>query len=62
MFLTKRSTIDGVRTHADLRLVDLKSTPLDHSGTMVLRDTILLSEFLKKGWNLLSMKQYLSKS
>ena len=41
-------TIDGVRTHADLRLVDLKSTPLDHSGTMVLQITITIPHPIRR--------------
>ena len=31
----QKCTTDGVRTHADFRLADLKSAPLDHSGTVV---------------------------
>ena len=48
----KKSTIDGVRTHAGLRLVDLKSTPLDHSGTMVLQDNYRHTTFDLKGWSI----------
>ena len=33
--MVKNHTICGVRTHEYIRTVDLKSTPLDHSGKMV---------------------------
>ena len=56
----KRSASCGVRTHARLRIVVLKTTPLDHSGklafrsglnlliTLLFKSTMVNTEFIKE--------------